>query len=86
VPERPVVLPPGRGREHMATRKISLKVMTAPLTGHVVSAPPVFKASDHSVDYTCGHCGTILMHAEENQVYGLLLRCMDCGSYNSTEK
>ena len=70
----------------MTTRQTSLKVITAPLTGHVISAPPVLKASEHSVDYTCGHCGTILLHAEENQVNGLLLRCTNCGSYNSTDK
>jgi len=28
-------------------RKISLKVIAAPATGPVVSAPPVLKASDH---------------------------------------
>ena len=49
------------------------------------TAPPVLKASDHSVDYTCGRCGTILLHAEENQVHGLLIRCTSCGSYNSTD-
>ena len=24
------------------------------------------------MDYTCGRCGTILLHAEENQVHSLL--------------
>jgi hypothetical protein len=51
----------------MRTRNISLKVIVAPKTGHVLDAPP---ASDHSVDYTCGHCGTILLHAEKDQVHG----------------
>jgi DNA-directed RNA polymerase subunit RPC12/RpoP len=69
----------------MTTRKISLGTVTAPATGGVLDAPPVLKASDHSVDYTCGRCGTILLHAEENQVHGLLIRCTSCGSYNSTE-
>jgi len=41
----------------MIARKINLKVVIAPATGHVVDAPPVLKASNHSVDYTCGHCG-----------------------------
>jgi predicted RNA-binding Zn-ribbon protein involved in translation (DUF1610 family) len=50
-----------------------------------LDAPPVLVASEHSVDYTCGHCGTILLHAEEGQVRGVLLRCANCGSYNSTE-
>jgi DNA-directed RNA polymerase subunit RPC12/RpoP len=67
------------------TRKISLKVIIAPATGHVLDAPPVLQASDHSVDYTCGRCGTILLHADEHQVHGLLIRCTQCGSYNATE-
>ncbi len=69
----------------MAARKISLKLITAPATGHILDAPPPFKASDQSVDYICGRCGTILLHADENQVYGLLIRCTECGSYNSTD-
>jgi DNA-directed RNA polymerase subunit RPC12/RpoP len=63
----------------MTARKISLKVITAPATGRVVDAPPVLQASEHSVDYTCGRCGTVLLHAEENQVHGLLIRCTECG-------
>jgi DNA-directed RNA polymerase subunit RPC12/RpoP len=70
----------------MTARKISLKVITAPATGRVVDAPPVLRASDHSVDYICGRCGTVLLHAEENQVHGLLIRCTECDSYNSTDK
>jgi DNA-directed RNA polymerase subunit RPC12/RpoP len=69
----------------MTSRKISLKVIVAPATGHVLNAPPVVHASDHSIDYTCGHCGTTLLHAEENQVHGLLIHCTKCGSYNATE-
>jgi predicted RNA-binding Zn-ribbon protein involved in translation (DUF1610 family) len=70
----------------MTDRKISLKVVTAPRIGLVVHAPPVLVASDHSVDYTCGHCGTVLLHAEENQVHGVLIHCTNCGSYNSMER
>jgi DNA-directed RNA polymerase subunit RPC12/RpoP len=62
----------------MPARKVSLKVITAPGTGHVLDAPPVLKASEHSIDYTCGHCNTILLHADENQVHGLLIRCANC--------
>jgi hypothetical protein len=47
----------------MADPKISLKVVTAPATGLVLRAPPVLEASDHSVDYTCGRCNTVLLHA-----------------------
>jgi DNA-directed RNA polymerase subunit RPC12/RpoP len=69
----------------MTDRKISLKVITAPATGLVLDAPPVLRASDHSVDYTCGRCGTSLLHADEGQVHGVLIRCANCGSYNSTD-
>jgi len=65
-------------------RKISLKVISAPKVGIVLDAPPVLIASEHSVDYTCGQCGTILLHAEEHQVHGVLIRCSKCGSYNAT--
>jgi hypothetical protein len=68
-----------------ASKKISLKVVSMPSMGIALKAPPVLKASDHSVDYTCGQCGTILLHAEENQVHGVLIHCANCGSYNSTD-
>jgi DNA-directed RNA polymerase subunit RPC12/RpoP len=70
---------------NMTIRKISLRIVDAPATGLVLDAPPVLKANDHSVDYTCGKCDTILLHAEENQVHGILIRCANCGSYNSTD-
>jgi predicted RNA-binding Zn-ribbon protein involved in translation (DUF1610 family) len=69
----------------MTTKKISLKLVATPSKGIALKAPPVLKASDHSVDYTCGQCGTILLHAEENQVHGVLIHCANCGSYNSTD-
>ncbi len=69
----------------MTTKKISLKLVAAPSKGIALTAPPVLKASDHSVDYTCGQCGTILLYAEENQVHGVLIHCANCGSYNSTD-
>ena len=64
---------------------IPLRVVIAPAVGVVLEAPPVLIASEHSVDYTCGHCGIILMHADEGQVHGILIRCTNCGSYNSME-
>jgi DNA-directed RNA polymerase subunit RPC12/RpoP len=69
----------------MATPKIPLKVVPAPAVGAVLEAPPVLKASEQSVDYTCGRCGTVLLHADEGQVRGVMIRCTNCGSYNSTE-
>jgi hypothetical protein len=49
-------------------------VVTAPKTGVVLDAPPVLKASEHSVDHTCGRCATVLLHADEGQVHGILRR------------
>ena len=69
----------------MTSPKIALQVATAPAIGVVLEAPPVLIASEHSVDYTCGRCATILLHADEGQVHGVLIRCTKCGSYNSTE-
>ena len=83
--ESSVVLPPVIREHIMTTCTIPLKVVTAPKVGVVLHAPPVLKASDHSVDYTCGRCSAILLHAEENQVHGVLIRCTNCGSYNSTD-
>ena len=71
--------------EQPAARKISLKLVAAPSKGIALKAPPVLKASDQSVDYVCGQCGTILLHAEEDQVHGVLIHCANCGSYNSTD-
>jgi hypothetical protein len=65
--------------------KVSLKLVTAPSKGIALKAPPVLIASDHSIDYACGQCDVVLLHAEANQVHGVLIQCADCGSYNSTE-
>jgi DNA-directed RNA polymerase subunit RPC12/RpoP len=62
-----------------------MKLVTSPSKGIALKAPPVLFASDNSVDYTCGQCGTILLHAEEDQVHGVLIQCANCGSYNSTD-
>jgi DNA-directed RNA polymerase subunit RPC12/RpoP len=69
----------------MTTRKISLKVVTPTANEIALKAPPVLKESDPSVDYTCGQCGVILLHAVENHVHDILIHCANCGSYNSTE-
>jgi hypothetical protein len=66
-------------------RKISLTVIDAPGSKHVVDAPPILREIDKSVDYVCGHCGTILLHAEENRVHSIVIHCGNCESYNSTD-
>jgi hypothetical protein len=65
--------------------KVDLKVVVAPQTGAIVTAPPVLIASVHTVNYCCGNCSTVLMHAERGQVHNLLIKCNECGSYNSTD-
>ena len=62
-----------------------LRVISAPAIGPVVSAPPPLIASTHTVDYTCGRCDAVLLHAEEDQVHGLVIHCQKCGSYNTTD-
>ena len=66
--------------------RISLKIVPALLDGlSVVNAPPVLNASDHTIDFICGNCGTVLMHAEDGQVHNVTICCAQCGSYNSTD-
>jgi DNA-directed RNA polymerase subunit RPC12/RpoP len=66
----------------MTNKRVPLRVIKAPRVGHVMDAPPTLKASDHTIDYMCGRCEAILLHAEEDQVHGLIIRCTKCGSYN----
>jgi len=54
----------------MTARKIPLTLVTAPAIGVVLEAPPVLMASENSVDYTCGRCAAVLLHADEDQVRG----------------
>jgi DNA-directed RNA polymerase subunit RPC12/RpoP len=69
----------------MNEHKIRLKIVSAPPIGHVLEAPPTLIASEHSVDYACGRCDAVLLHAKAGQVHGLLIRCTTCGSYNATD-
>jgi len=62
-----------------------LKVVNAPRVGHILTAPPALVFSNHTIDYTCGHCGTVLMHADDGQVHDVMIRCNKCGAYNRTE-
>jgi DNA-directed RNA polymerase subunit RPC12/RpoP len=68
----------------MASSRVKLQIIEAPRTGHVLQAPPTLIASDHSVDYVCGRCEAILLHADHDQVHGVLIHCKECGSYNKT--
>jgi predicted RNA-binding Zn-ribbon protein involved in translation (DUF1610 family) len=64
------------------TRK--LRVVEATGLEHTVDAPPILVASSHTIDFLCGNCGTILMHAEDDQVHGLFIHCTQCGACNAT--
>ena len=70
-------------REHP---RVPLRPIPTPRAQHIVSAPPLLIASTNTVDYICGDCGTVLMHAEDGQVHNLVIHCTECGSYNSTDK
>jgi hypothetical protein len=66
--------------------RISLTLIATPQPGAAfVSAPPVLNASDHTTDFCCCKCDTVLMHAETDQVFGLTIRCTICGAFNSTD-
>jgi hypothetical protein len=39
----------------------------------------------HSVDYLCGNCGTILLHAEDGLAHNLIILCTECGARNSSD-
>ena len=54
----------------MTTHQIPLKVVTAPAIGVVLEAPPVLVAGEHTVDYLCGRCAAVLLHAEEAMFTG----------------
>jgi predicted RNA-binding Zn-ribbon protein involved in translation (DUF1610 family) len=64
----------------------SLKLVTGPSIGHSNSAQPVLISATHAVDFTCGKCGTVLLHGTVLlNMHGLLIRCGECGSYHSTD-
>ena len=63
----------------------TLKVVPAPLIEVVPRAPPALELPNPTVEFTCGNCGAVLMHADEEKVYPLVVLCSSCGSYNSTD-
>jgi DNA-directed RNA polymerase subunit RPC12/RpoP len=44
-----------------------------------------FAGPDHLVDYICGNCNTVLLHAVDNLKQNLLIVCTECGAHNSTD-
>lgn len=63
----------------MTDKTFRLKVIKAPAIGYTIQAPPPIVASEHSNQYLCGNCGTLLAIAETNQLHlpnisGVLIR------------
>ena len=63
----------------------TLKVVSAPLIEVVPRAPPALELRNPTVEFTCGNCGAVLMRADEEKVYPLVVLCNSCGSHNSTD-
>jgi predicted RNA-binding Zn-ribbon protein involved in translation (DUF1610 family) len=61
-----------------------LRIVEARGIENAVNAPPVLTASSHTIDFLCGNCGAVLLHAEDDQVHGLFIRCTQCESLNAT--
>ena len=81
-----IIVSPGPTLFQMDARKRkNLTVVELPKGRRAVNAPPILVASAHTVDYCCGNCGAVLLHADVGQVYNLLIHCSWCGNYNSTD-
>jgi hypothetical protein len=69
-----------------ALRQKTLKVVPAPLVIEgVPKAPPVLEALNPTVECKCGNCSAVLMRGDGSKVYPLMVYCIPCGSYNSTD-
>ena len=89
MPNGVLIVPPGRVPGTMSSstqrRQVRLKLISPPSIGAVVTAPPPVIAGAHIIDYQCARCDEILMHADDGQVHNLVIQCVKCGSYNSTD-
>jgi hypothetical protein len=74
-----------RRKATMQNPRQTLRVVEARGVENAVKAPPVLIASSHTIDFLCGNCGTVLLHAEDDQVHGLLIHCTKCGACNATD-
>jgi hypothetical protein len=75
----------GIGVSDAPRRRMRLRLVTRPPQGTNTKAPPVLDAGSGTIDYTCGRCSTVLMHANEGQVHGVVIECLQCGAFNATE-
>jgi hypothetical protein len=46
---------------------------------------PILDASSGTIDYISGRRGTVLKHAKEGQVHGVVIECLQCGAFNATD-
>ena len=46
---------------------------------------PLPSSANRSVDYICGNCRTVLLHAEDGLMHNVLILCAECGANNSTD-
>jgi hypothetical protein len=60
----------------------TLKVVPAPLIERV---PPMLEAPNPTVECKCGNCSAVLMRVDGSKAYPLMVHCISCGSYNSTD-
>jgi hypothetical protein len=63
----------------------TLKVVPAPLIEGVPKAPPLLEAHSPTIECQCGNCGAVLMRGDKSKAYPLIILCISCGSYNSTD-
>jgi hypothetical protein len=63
----------------------TLEVVPAPLIEGVPSAPPALEVPNPTIEFKCGYCGAVLMRGDEGRVYPLIVLCISCDSYNSTD-
>jgi DNA-directed RNA polymerase subunit RPC12/RpoP len=66
-------------------REKSVVIGSPPEGRYARDAPPVPSAGDNTLDYCCGECGALLMHADDQEVHNLIIRCTDCKSFNSMD-
>jgi hypothetical protein len=63
----------------------ALKIVPPPLAiAAVADAPPVLEGADPTAEYTCGHCGAVLMRVGQSKPHILMVHCTSCDAYNST--
>ena len=75
----------GTGYSSARSPQRTLKVVPAPLVETVPTAPPALETPNPTVEFKCGNCGPVLIRGDEGRVYPLMVLCISCCSYNSTD-